>query len=487
MRDDVIRARLVESNPWWKAAASGIDPTAWADVDPVLRARQPFDLGYRPTILSDIALGPVDDKLVILRGPRRVGKSVLLKDTIAALCQRPDVDPRQVIYLATDTMKAADLNRVASLGRDLTRSIDPAPRIWLLDEITSIRDWTATIKYLRDNTALSNDTVICTGSSWDHSAEVERDLLAGRAGRTSTHRLRLLLPMTFREIVVVTGRAVPLPPSVAPWDMQNADVAAALDQAEFFTEQLDLAWQSYLTSGGFPRAVGEHHRDGLVSEAFVGDLVAWLHRDVDPDEPADSVALLLAELTRRSTSPLNRTDTAQILGYPNRQSFDRRLARLVDSFAALWCHQINDTGSRIPGSQSKLYLSDPLLAWLGSRVRAGLRSPDFTQLTENAIGAAMARAIDNLQPGRWHNKDTIGYLRTTNGKEVDLAPCPVPTTAGRALTTPVECKWVTQGWQGEAKVIEGRYNHGIIATRNIVDHNRTVWAMPAPLLALLLG
>jgi uncharacterized protein len=487
MRDDLIRARLVESNPWWQAAASGVEPQAWADADPVLRARRPFDLGYRSAILADVAHGPVDDKLVIVRGPRRVGKSVLLKDTIAALCGRSDIDPRQAIYLATDTMRATDLHRVVVLGRDLTRSIDPAPRIWLFDEITAVRDWTATIKYLRDNTALSEDTVICTGSSWDHAAEVERDLLAGRAGRSSTHRLRVLLPMTFREVIAVTGRAIPAPPPVAPWELQNDNVAAALDQAEFFTEPLDLAWQNYLTSGGFPRAVGEHHRDGLVSDAFVGDLIAWLHRDVDPDAPADSVALLLAELTRRSTSPLNRTDAAQALGYPNRQSFDRRLARLVDSCAALWCHQIDDTGSRVAGSQSKLYLSDPLLAWLGSRSRAGLPSPDFTQLTENAIGAAMARAIDGLQPGRWRSEDTIGYLRTTSGKEVDLAPVPVPTAAGRALTSPLECKWVTKGWRGKSKVIESRYNRGIVATRNVIDHNHAVWAAPAPIVALLLG
>ena len=32
----------------------------------------------------------------------------------------------------------------------------------------------------------------------------------------------------------------------------------------------------------------------------------------------------------------------------------------------------------------------------------------------------MARAIHNLQPGRWHNEDTIGYLRTTSGKEARL-------------------------------------------------------------------
>ena len=103
----------------------------WMDADRVLRGRAPFDLGYRPMTLQDVATDPVDDKLVLLRGPRRVGKSVLLKDTIAALCRRPDLDARQIIYLPCDGMKALDLNRVEKLGRDLTRSVGDVRRIWL--------------------------------------------------------------------------------------------------------------------------------------------------------------------------------------------------------------------------------------------------------------------------------------------------------------------------------------------------------------------
>ena len=59
-------------------------------------------------------------------------------------------------------------------------------------------------------------------------------------------------------------------------------------------------------------------------------------------------------------------------------------------------------------------------------------------------------------------------------------------TSPNSRRTPSAPQW-PEGWQGEAKVIEGLYNYWIIATRNIVDHNRTVWAMRAPLLALLLG
>jgi predicted AAA+ superfamily ATPase len=110
-----------------------------------------------------------------------VGKSVLLKDTIAALCRRRDVDPRQVIYLATDTMKAADLNRVAALGRDLTRSIDPAPRIWLLDEITFIRDWTGPfLRRLRSHRGICRTLVSLPFSIRPNSSRSSSTLL-GRA------------------------------------------------------------------------------------------------------------------------------------------------------------------------------------------------------------------------------------------------------------------------------------------------------------------
>lgn len=487
MRDDEIRSRLREQNPWWRATAAGSDPLAWTQTDPTLRSRSAFDLGYRPDVLDDVAAGTLDDKLVILRGPRRVGKSVLLKDTIAALCGRDDVDPRQVIYLPTDGMRASDLNRVAKLGRELTRSVGGVPRAWLLDEVTGIASWTETLKYLRDNTEFGRDTVVCTGSSWDENAEIERDLFAGRAGASSTRRSRLLHPMSFRAVLRATGRDIPLPARVPSWALQNAETCAAVESLEFFVDELDLGWQSFLTSGGFPRAVAEHYRTGTVSEGFLRDLAAWLHRDVDPTAAEDSVARLLAELQARSTAPLNRTDMAESLGYATRQSFDVRLNRLVRTFAALWCHQIDDVGRRVPGAQSKLYLTDPILGWLGPQLRSGLPEPDFSHMTEACLGVALARAIDATESDRWTANDSIGYLRAGNRTEVDFAPIPARGPSGPMMTTPIEAKWVTAGWRSDARTIEGKFARGIVATRTITDLEHLSWAMPAPVVALLLN
>jgi predicted AAA+ superfamily ATPase len=247
----------------------------------------------------------------------------------------------------------------------------------------------------------------------------------------------------------------------------------------------DFAWQAYLTCGGFPRAVAEHTATGEVSLPFMRDLAAWLRRDVDPDAPAESVPLLLSELANRSSSPLNVASAASELGY-SRTVFELRLNRLVSTLAALWCGR-RENDQRVPGSQSKLYLTDPVLAWLPSRLRAGLPSPDMTRLTEATIGVALARAIDSLEEGRWIGGDTIAFARTASGNEVDFAPVTLPADSGTALCIPIESKWVDQGWRGEARTIDGKYGRGILATKTILDTGTNVWAVPAPLLALLLS
>ncbi len=48
----------------------------------------------------------------------------------------------------------------------------------------------------------------------------------------------------------------------------------------------------------------------------------------------------------------------------------------------------------------------------------------------------------------------------------------------------IEAKWVSDGWRSEARTIAGKYGHGIVATKNIID---LVWAVPASILALLLA
>ena len=126
MRDDDLRRALTDANPWWRAPSHGTDPVAWVSAHRLLMDRSKHDLGYRAAVLDDIAAMPrIDDRLVVLTGPRRVGKSVALLDVAAALCARSDIDPRQIIHLPCDGFATRDLRRVLTIG----------PETWTADEL----------------------------------------------------------------------------------------------------------------------------------------------------------------------------------------------------------------------------------------------------------------------------------------------------------------------------------------------------------------
>ncbi len=489
MRDDELRTLLTESNPWWRAPVTGQDPTAWAARDRLLRGKAGRDIGFRATILDDVAANPESDALILLQGPRRVGKSVTLRELALELCGSRRLDPRQVITWSCDGMTAQDVNRAVRLARDLTRSVDsqgPRRRVWLVDEVGQARGWAARLKALRDGTDLGDETVVLTSSSWRGDEDVQGNLLAGRAGSSGMRRVRMLMPMTFGNYLACTRPELAVLQPTHPADLQSPGVLSALESVMFDIDSYDLAWQSYLTAGGFPRAVAEASRDGAPHMDFVRDLEAWLRRDVDPEAPQQSLPRLLEGLSRRATSPLNAVRAAEDLGYPSRDVFTRRLDRLVNSYAALWSPQRTDRGQPVGRAQRKLYLTDPLLAWLPCLLSSNHVAPDMTHLTEQALGVALARAIDELQEGRWIDGDTIGYARTGSGNEVDLAPVGVPASR-ETLTVPIESKWVTRGWKTETRTITAKYGRGIVATKNILDTSDTVWAVPAPLVAMLLG
>lgn len=82
---------------------------------------------------------------------------------------------------------------------------------------------------------------------------------------------------------------------------------------------------------------------------------------------------------------------------------------------------------------------------------------------------------------------TASASRTrTRGGEVDLGPVAVPSANRPVTSVPLECKWVEQRWKGEARTINAKFGRGILATKSVLDTTGSIWAVPAPLLALLL-
>lgn len=292
--------------------------------------------------------------------------------------------------------------------------------------------------------------------------------------------------MTFRDFARTAGRQLPQIPGIGAGLTQDARLKDLLTDLTPFVDEIDLAWQAYCEVGGFPRAVGEYRRDGVVSQAFATDLVDWLSPDVTPEDPPESVLRLLSALGQRMAAPLNVRATAEAIGM-TRDRLNLRLNRLLATFGAIACRQVDAQGEPISGSQSKMYLMDPLLASLPNLVEPGLAVPQMSVSSEAVLASTLARAIDAVHQGRLLEGRAIGYARTSTKLEVDFAPMPIRVGGTALATAPMESKWVSDGWRPGARTMENHYGRGFVATKNVLDLEHPAWAVPAGVLALLLA
>ncbi len=471
MNDAEIGRLLTAGNRWWR------EPQDWADRDPDLRRLRDAPLDYAPDPLGGIA----PDGLYVLRGPRRVGKSVEIKRTIQRLLA-DGVAPRRVLHCSCDGLTATDLRRLMRVGRDqLTRQIDQ-PRFWFLDEITAVPDWPRAIKWLRDNTAFAEDCVVLTGSS-ARDLEEARKQLADRRGHAHDSD-RLLLPMGFRAFVRALGvSGLPDVPAFHPRDFLDRACEEAADGLLPWLDDLCSVWEVHCRIGGFPRAVADHLQGGDVDASFVNGLWDVVHGDAlagDGLSAAQSLQLL-RKLAQDLTSPVNVSAVAEELGVASHHTAARRIRDLVDAYLVWPCHRRGERWLPNLRAQSKVYFTDPLLARIPHLRTGHLPEPDVSRLSEQQLGLALVRNIAAGDPGRYADFTQVMYSRSSTGAEVDFCGEPLGSIA-------FEGKYTDTGLARESQTMRTMFGgRGILATRAKLDEIDGARAMPAAFVAYLLG
>ncbi|HEY2535547.1 MAG TPA: AAA family ATPase [Solirubrobacteraceae bacterium] len=469
MNDSQLRRLLTERSPWRARAG-------WEADDPDLRAASRLPLEYEPDPLAGIhAPG-----LYVLRGPRRVGKSLELKRTVARLLAE-GAEAKTVFYCSCDGLSRQDLRRLVAQGHSATRTL-PGPHHWLLDEVTAVTGWSQTIKELRDqDTRFREACVVLTGSSARDLEQARKDLADRRGGVADSDRL--LLPMGFRAFCRALGGLEELPQTVIrPPDFLTAEAERAISTLEPWSDALADAWELFLDIGGFPRAVGEYVGTGAVSQGFVRGLWDVVLGDAIRAAPLSEadVAALLDRLVQNLCSPINASRIARDLGLAGHQASINRIEDLVRAFLTWHCHRIRDD---LPNTaaQRKLYFVDPLVAQLAHRHNPRFPTPDAAKLTQQQIGLALARAVSLHAPAAFVRADGVMYERTSTGAEIDFV--------GPDLDIPFECKYTDGSWRKQALTMTARHGRGVMVTRSplLVGADEPVWAIPASILAWLLG
>ena len=466
MKQGELQQLLAATNAWRR------DPVGWTGNDPDLRAAAEAPFRYEAGALDDLEPGG----LYLLRGPRRVGKSVEVKRTIGSLIES-GVDPGRITHFAVDGWRADELRGLIRATRAWLP--ERGLRYWFLDEITGVSGgWAEQVKWLRDNDPLfRSDTVVLTGSS---AADLTDSIgaLAGRRGPVS-HPDRTLLPMGFRSFAGLTLREEP--PTVAAArleDLTPPRLAGAARELAPWLDDLTGAWETYLQVGGFPRAVSSWIRSRSLDTPLAAELMDQLHgrafRSAQWSRPR--TAGLLDRLSRGLGSPANSSSLARELGTLPATT-KRRLDDLRDAFVIWPCYRGHRERAPRPQlrAQEKLYFTDPIFARL-----TGRPGPDLTQLAEQQLGMVLMRHAETRSPGSFHDGDRVLHFRNGNGKEIDFVG---PGFGGLAI----ESKYRDGDSRRGLRTLRSSPWRGLVATRSELNlDDPDLPAIPAAMLGWLL-
>lgn len=483
-----LQKKLHTDNPWWRGLPAPVLPAFERDLVGAIERR----------LTQRIA------PIVVVRGPRQVGKTTAQRQLIEHLLAK-GVEPKNILRVQFDELpslrgwqepilRIVEWYEHAVLGETLNQRARRGEKTFLFfDEVQNLRDWAIQLKSLADS---ATTQMVVTGSS-ALRIEQGRDSLAGRVTSIEVGTLSLT------EIARLRGET-----SILPFQPGNG--IDALARRELWTDLAaygvshraarDGAFAHFSERGGYPRAheradvpwpdIAQQLNETVIERVIEHDLrVGDRGRKRDPQ--------LLKELFRLACRYAGQSPDVQTFVRETQRALDanvgaQRIRQYLDFLdRALLVRLVQPLEIRLKKTRGapKLCLADQALraAWLGEMVPL-----EPTALATDPHLADLA--------GRIAESATGAYLSTIGG--LGLAHFPARSTEPEidfVLTIgmhriPLEVKYRKRidpfsDTEGLRTFIEKAVNHapfGILVTQSdgvVLDDPRIV---PIPLSSLLL-
>ena len=238
------------------------NPDLFRERDPQLRMLKDQTYVFQSSLLDKIPTDIVG--IYTLGGGRQIGKTTLLKQLMARLLDQ-NVDPNSIAFFTGELIDDSHA-LLYLLQRQLEAMPKNAMRYLFLDEVTYIRDWDKTIKYIADAGLLEQTELILTGSELTVIQEA-RMRFPGRRGKAKAVDFHLY-PLSFREVVEMKKIIQ------EPLDEVLSHPSPAI------VDTLSNEFKNYLKHGGFLTAINDIAVDGRISVSTLHTYSDWIRGDV---------------------------------------------------------------------------------------------------------------------------------------------------------------------------------------------------------------
>lgn len=384
---DQVLDRIRFENPWW------VDGKIEEDYNEMPR-RLYFEL-FKPLVYEKEIR-----RAVVLMGPRRVGKTVMLFHLVQDLIDN-GWDPKKIIFITIENpiYNNIPLEQLFTLAKEATGLEDKNDWLIIYDEIQYCRDWEVHLKSLVDS--YRKDKFIVSGSA---AAALKFASNESGAGRFTDF---LLPPLTFHEYISLKGLDHIIKPINITWQGQITQFYSSSH-----LDELNKHFIDYINFGGYPEVIfstkiqanpGRYIRQDIVDKVLLRDLPSLY--GISDTRELNSLFTTIAYNSGNEFSLETLSRQSQV----KKDTLKKYITYLEAAYLIKQIKRIDQSGKRFKRDNFfKIYLTNPSL-------RSALFSP--ISATDELIGNMVETAIFD----QWMHRDwfTPWYARWSNG-EVDM-------------------------------------------------------------------
>lgn len=383
-----ILSRLKFDNPWWITGKI-------AEEYHTMNRRLYLNL-FSPMVTdTSVRRG------VILMGPRRVGKTVMIYHTIEHLIET-GINPQKIIYLSIDTpiYNNISLEELFELAREALGQKDEHAGFFVFyDEIQYLKDWEIHLKSLIDSFREVKFTA--SGSA---AAALKMKSRESGAGRFTDF---MLPPLTFYEYIHLLGLNNLIITKEHDWNNAGITLYDTIEIGTFNTH-----FVNYINYGGYPEIVfsekmqanpGQFIRHDIVDKVLYRDLPG-LYGINDPQE----LIRLFVHIAFRSGGEFTYENLSQESGV-KKETLKKYIQYLEAAFLIKVVNKIDINARHFQRTTAfKIYLTN-----------ASLRCALFSPLKET--DEAMGNMVETAIYAQWIQRDNteVFYANWKSGRNRD--------------------------------------------------------------------